>query len=109
MAHIFRRPSIRLGPIACVYCVAGVLLAAPVRADEDHDRVRGAVERGEVLPLAEILARVHPPLGGEVVGVSVEREDGRWVYEFRVIEPGGRLVEVEVDAATARVLKREED
>ena len=40
-------------------------------------------------------------LGGEVVGVLFERRRGRWVYEFKVIGPGGRLVEVYVDAATA--------
>ena len=48
-------------------------------------------------------------LGGELVGVSFERENGRPVYEFKVIGAGGRLVEVYVDAATAEVLPREED
>ena len=78
--------------------------------ERDHDRAREALERGEALPLADILARVRPELGGEVVGVSFERDRGngsRWIYEFKVIRPDGRLVEVDVDARTARVLKRE--
>ncbi len=76
------------------------------RRARDHERARQALERGEALPLAEILSRLRPELGGEVVGVEFEREDGRWIYEFKVIEPHGRLVELEVDAATARVLRR---
>ena len=96
---------------------AGLLLAlVPSRApradeprrkrDRDHDRAREALERGEALPLADILARVRPELGGEVVGVSFERDDGRWIYGFKVIRPDGRLVEIDVDARTARVLNR---
>jgi len=87
------------------------LLPAPLRADRDrerdYDQARRAVERGEALALAEILTRVRTDLGGEVVGVSFKRKRERWVYEFKVIDSGGRLWEVYVDAATAAILKRE--
>jgi uncharacterized membrane protein YkoI len=75
--------------------------------ERDYDRARRAVERGEALALAEILTRVRPELGGEVVGVELERKRDRWVYEFKVIDPAGRLWEVYVDAANADILKRE--
>jgi uncharacterized membrane protein YkoI len=84
-------------------------LSAPAHADDDADRALRALQRGEVRPLAEILAEVEAELGGEIVGVEFEREEGRHVYEFEVVTPAGRLVEVYVDAATARVLEREED
>ena len=89
--------------------LAAALLPSAVLADRerDHDQARRAVERGEALPLFDILARVRPDLGGEVVGVSFERKRDRWVYEFKVIDPAGRLWEVYVDAATAAILKRE--
>jgi hypothetical protein len=73
----------------------------------DHDHARRAVERGEALPLSDILSRVRPELGGEVVGVTFRRNAGRWIYEFRVIAAAGQLDEIYVDAATARVIKRE--
>lgn len=91
-------------------CVSvGSFLAVPFAhagSQHDQDRAREALERGEALPLADILARVRPELGGEIVGVSFEREDGRWIYEFKVIGSDGRLKEVYVDAATTRVLKQ---
>lgn len=75
----------------------------------DHERARRALEEGRARPLAEILDRVRDRLGGEVVGVEFEREKGHYVYEFKVITPGGRLREVYVDAMTAEILKSEVD
>lgn len=79
------------------------------RHESDYDRARRAVEEGEALPLAELLFKVRDKLGGEVVGVSFERKRRRWVYEFKVIDPAGHLWEIYVDAATAEILRREED
>ena|SRR5689334_23087381 len=89
--------------------IAAVLLPSNVMADRDrdYDQARRAVERGEVLALAEILTRVRSDLGGEIMGVSFERKHDRWVYEFKVIDPAGLVWEVYVDAATAAILKRE--
>ena len=104
---IRRRSLLRLG---CGLCAAGgAFLAVPPAlggSHRDHDRAREALERGEALPLTDILARLRSELGGEVVGVSFERKGGRWIYEFKVVGPAGRLSEVRVDAATAKVLKR---
>ncbi len=90
---------------------AAALAACPAVADRngEHEDARRAVARGEALPLADILTKVRSDLGGEIVGVSFERKQDRWLYEFKVVEPSGRLVEVYVDAATGRVLKREPD
>ena len=88
-----------------------VLLApAPLSAqrEHDHDKARRAVERGEALPLSDILDRVRARLGGEVVGVSFDRKKDGWVYEFKVIRSGGVLVEVYVDARSAQIVKEEE-
>lgn len=75
----------------------------------DHESARRALEEGRARPLAEILEQVRGQLGGEVIGVEFDREDGRYVYEFKVITRGGRLREVYVDALTAAILKDEED
>ena len=104
-----RRSLVTLATGAALAAAAPVARAGEPRRQRDHDRAREALERGEALPLADILARVRPELGGEVVGVDFERDGSRWIYEFKVIGPAGRLVEVHVDAATARVLRRKAD
>ena len=86
------------------------MAASPAIADgkDEHDSARRAVELGEALPLVDILAKVRRDLGGEIVGAFKRKQD-HWLYEFKVVEPGGRLVEVYVDAASGRVLEREAD
>jgi uncharacterized membrane protein YkoI len=81
------------------------MLAAEARADDhhDHDVARQAVERGEIKPLADILAAIRGKLPGEVVGVEIEQKRGRWFYEFRVADPKGRLFEVYVDAGSGAI------
>jgi len=85
------------------------LLPPPVHADErEQDEVRHSVERGEIRPLTDILAAIRDKLPGEVAGVEVERKDGRWVYEFRVVDDKGRLFEVYVDAHNAKIERIQE-
>ena len=106
MARLNRRDLIRVASWGAAALAASAALA---NGDDEHERARRAVERGEALPLADILAIVRADLGGEITRVSFEREHGTWVYEFKVVEPSGRLVEVYVDAASGRVLEREVD
>ena len=87
-------------------CLAAALGPATAGNDRhDHERARAAVAAGEVLPwpaLRERLQRTHP---GQVLELELEREDGRWIYEVKLLQPGGRLLKLELDAATGQVLK----
>ncbi len=79
--------------------------------DENHayDRARRAVDRGEALPIEKLLERLQAQVPGEVIGIEFERKHGRWMYEFKVIDGRGRLLEVYVDAHTGELLSMEED
>lgn len=86
------------------------LLAGPALADDDdQDRARRALEAGEILPLSEILAAAEAALPGRVIELELEHDDGRWIYELDLVTPGGRLYEMEIDAATATVLELEHE
>jgi uncharacterized membrane protein YkoI len=91
--------------IRAVAVVTAVLMASGVaRGDtRDHDAARRAVEAGEIRPLTEILNGIRGKLPGEVVGVKIEREHGRWFYEFRAIDGRGRLFEIYVDARSGEI------
>ena len=84
-----------------------VVLAAPAGAERDHDRARLALERGEIRPLHTILPQVEDRFGARLLEVELEREHGRFVYEMELITPGGRILEVQVDAASGAVLEHE--
>jgi uncharacterized membrane protein YkoI len=86
-----------------------VVAIMPVVAEpHDQDAARQAVERGEMRPLADILDEVRGKLPGEIVGVEIESNNGRWFYEFRVLSEKGRQFEVYVDAQSAEIHQIEE-
>ena len=91
---------------ALIVMLALAFAGASVQADGDHDRARAAVQAGQVLPLGTVLdrlAREHP---GQVLKVELESERGRWIYEVRLLQSGGRLTEFRIDAATGETLAR---
>jgi hypothetical protein len=92
-----------------------VTLALPLWAgwvwadDDDQYRARAALEAGEILPLAQILRAVSDRVTGKPIEVELERDDGRWIYELEIRTVRGRLVELEVDAATGAIIEFDED
>ncbi|MBK1693651.1 hypothetical protein CKO09_02695 [Chromatium weissei] len=99
--------------IAAVLSTSSVADHRARSGDAAHDHARHALERGEVRPIAEILARVAETVPGEVIGVEFERqhrhEQSVWIYEIKVLAVDGQRREVEVDAATGRILNVEDD
>jgi hypothetical protein len=73
--------------------------------ERDHERARAAVQAGQVLPLATLLQQLQRSHPGQVLEVELERDDGRWIYELKLLQGGGQLLKLELDAATGQVLK----
>ena len=86
------------------------LLALPVgsmaRSEPDQDRARAALQAGEILPLNTILTRLAQTQPGQVLEVELERKDGRWLYEIKLLRPGGGLLKLELDARSGEVLRQ---
>ena len=76
-------------------------------SDHDQDRAFAALKRGEVLPLDKVLAGLGQHHPGELIGVELERRKGRWIYEVRLIDGSGRLIDLDVDARTGEVIRPE--
>ena len=89
--------------------------AAAVRAADDdeardHELARKALLEGRIRALAEIAAAIKPKLPGEILGVTIEVESrDRFIYEFDVLTPEGKLKVVDVDAVTAEILGVDDD
>jgi uncharacterized membrane protein YkoI len=80
-------------------------IAGPAHADKDADRARAAVQSGEILPLSRILEAVSQQYAGDVIGVELDRDDGVWQYEVKLLLPGGSVAKLEYDARTGALLK----
>jgi len=97
--------------------VIALLAAAPLfaacerpspRADEGPPVATPAqVSPTQPLPLARILEIAARATPGEVVKVELETEHDALVYELKIVTDSGRLIELQIDARTGVVLKRE--
>lgn len=89
---------------AALTLFALLLLAAAAHADDDHERAREALARGEILPLSQILSLIGAQDRSRLLEVELEEEDGRLGYDIEMITEDGRIVEIRVDAATGEIL-----
>ncbi len=93
-----------LALVAPILLLAAVSSAAGDNPRRDQDEARAAVERRDIRPLNQILADLRKKLPGEIVKVTLEREGGAWLYEFRLVDPEGRVRNVSVNAATGAIV-----
>lgn len=97
--------------VCCTVLVAAALAVADDESEyderQDHDQAREAVAHGEALPLDAVLAAVEKKVVGEVVGIEFEKNEGVWVYEFKVVDAAGHVIEVLADAKTAAIIRVE--
>ncbi|WP_206366193.1 PepSY domain-containing protein [Sphingomonas flavalba] len=110
---MMKRPSLRQ-TIAAALLLAIVPAAAVAgsKSHKSHEQVRDALRRGEVLPLTRIMAIAQARAPGQVIKVELDDDDDhprRLIYEVKTLSSTGRVMEVEIDARTGKVLKVEED
>lgn len=93
----------RLLARALALCLAG---ATPLLyADGDHDKARQALVQGKVQPLRTVLEKVERDYQGQAVKVEFDEDDGRYIYEIRLLQNDGRMAKLKVDAVDGKVLE----
>ncbi len=100
----------KLLPILLAALILSSCLARPVAADNDYDRARRALLAGEIRPLGQIVGVVQRRCRARVIAVALEDRGlpgGRrfWIYQLRMIRQNGDVLWIEVDAATAQILR----
>lgn len=87
----------------------GVGLPTPVLASSsDHDQARAALESGEILPLSAIIAKLEKDFPGQIVEVELERKNGQWIYEIKLLQKDGYRQKLKVDAKSAAVISKKQ-
>ncbi|UGV29043.1 peptidase M4 [Rhodopseudomonas boonkerdii] len=64
-----------------------------------------ALRSGEIRPLNDVLAIARDKLPGEIIKIELDRDDGIWVYEIKVLTESGKRREIEINAQTLAVIK----
>lgn len=81
------------------------MLIRPLAAREDHEEVWKLKERGEILPLEVLIARVRREHPGRLIEAELEREGDRYVYELEFVDETGKILEFYYDARTGELVK----
>lgn len=89
--------------------VIALLLPFLVMGENDHERARALLESGEILPLERILENIRADYPGRLLEVKLEQEKGAVIYEIELLDSEGKVWELELDAVTGELLKRERD
>lgn len=88
--------------LSSLVMLTGQVAASPPK---DHDLARQALEAGEILPLRSVLERIERDYPGEVMEVELEREDGKWAYEIKMIRRGGGIAKLKLNAKDASLIE----
>jgi len=78
-----------------------------VFSEEDHDRAKILRERGDILPLGEILKKAQQEHPGQVLEVELEEEAGKIIYELEFLDDAGLVWEMKYDAKNGTLLSSE--
>jgi uncharacterized membrane protein YkoI len=105
------RPSLFLLPALAVFLLA----LPPAFAAQEPDEKSIEVDATKFRPLKEILAYARRLVPGKVLDVELELDvdldddqtETLWVYEIEVLTADNRVVELEFDAVTGRLVEIE--
>ncbi|MDO5898741.1 PepSY domain-containing protein [Agrobacterium sp. Azo12] len=99
----------RIFHVLPVACMLSLTLASINATAKDLDRLRDAVKRGDVLPLSVLQEKLRISYPGDIIKVELDEDDGRFIYEFKVLQANGRLYEIEMDAKDGTILDVDDD
>ena len=97
-----------LKAVAISSIAVGPFAIAPVLADYDHDRVRQLRATGQILALETIIANHrHRHPGDQLLEAELEFEQGRYVYELKMLGSDGVVQKLEYDARSGELRRVE--
>ncbi|MNZ56661.1 Peptidase propeptide and YPEB domain protein [compost metagenome] len=81
-----------------------------VARDLDQDEALSLRQQGVILPLEQLLQQAldrYP--GAKLLEAELEEKRGLYIYEVELLTPEGVVRELDLDAATGRLLEDKED
>ena len=75
----------------------------------DHDSVKRLCDEGRILSMSEVMRRAARIQPGQLLEAELDRDDGRYVYEIRILDSAGLVHELELDAASGVLIESSYD
>ena len=94
------------GLLAAALLVGSVM---PARADSDHVTARRLRDSGEILSLEKIAERARAEKPGDILETELKQKHGKYIYEVEILDGGGRVWELRLDARSGELIKIEKD
>jgi len=98
----------------CVHSAWALALLAfcsiVIARDLDQDEALQLRQQGVILPLEQLLQQaldLHP--GAKLLEAELEEKHGVYIYEVELLDTDGVVRELDLEAATGRLLKDKED
>jgi len=102
-------------PVGVVLLLSGIGACTAEGPGNQPQQVAIQSGPGELRPLSEVLTLARRVAAGKVIDVELESDvdldddEGqrapRWVYEIEILTEDNRVVELEIDAVTGRLLE----
>ncbi len=77
---------------------------------QDHVSAYQCVQSGQCLPLEQVLAAVHGRSQGELIGNDLDESQARFgifIYRLTFLRHNGKVVRMDVDAHSGKVINQE--
>ncbi|MGM0677944.1 PepSY domain-containing protein [Ectothiorhodospira marina] len=94
-------------PLLCLALITPGLALSGDRME--HDEILRLRSAGEIMPMEEILKHAREIVPGHFVEAELEREDGRHVYELKILDADGVRHKLYLDAGDGSLIKRKAD
>lgn len=83
------------------------VVSLPVQAQPSlsHEQIRQARHKGEIKSLRWVLEQIQPQYPGRIIDVDLEHKHGLYIYKIKILQRGGYINKLYIDANTAEILK----
>lgn len=70
-----------------------------------HEQIREARQKGEVRSLRWVMQQIQPQYPGRLLDAELIHKNDHYIYRIKLLQPGGYVSRLVVDAYTAEILK----
>lgn len=95
----------RLATLILVF-LSVILLSPMLMADNDNDRAKILLERGQIVSLEMLLVNIRQHGDWQILELELDERDDRLVYEVELLDQQGKVHKLNYDAKTGQELTR---